>query len=135
MEADYLAARLAGRFEQERPGLAAWSLAAQARDAAGLDLARLLQAHGHPGDVLIMIEPLREQRDAWSGALAVAHSQEMSVIALTGGSTDEWRGLLQDTDIQIRVSHAREPRVIEAQRVLLHALVDAVDVQLLGSDE
>lgn len=135
MEADYLAARLAGRFEQERPGLAAWSLAAQARDAAGLDLARLLQAHGHPGDVLVMIEPLRDQRDAWSGALSVAHSQEMSVIALTGGATDEWRGLLQDTDIQIRVSHAREPRVIEAQRVLLHALVDAVDVQLLGSDE
>lgn len=135
LDADYLAARLAGRFEQERPGLAAWSLAAQAREAAGLDLARLLQAHGHPGDVLIMVEPLREQRDAWSAALAVAHSQEMSVIALTGGATDEWRGLLQDTDIQIRVSHAREPRVIEAQRVLLHALADAVDVQLLGSDE
>ncbi|MDP1097879.1 SIS domain-containing protein, partial [Klebsiella quasipneumoniae] len=26
LDADYLAARLAGRFEQERPGLAAWSL-------------------------------------------------------------------------------------------------------------
>ncbi|MFG6415671.1 SIS domain-containing protein [Roseateles sp. DC23W] len=135
LDADYLAARLAGRFEQERPGLAAWSLSAQARDAAGLDLARLLQAHGHPGDVLVMLEPLREQRDAWAAALAAAHSQEMSVIALTGGNTDEWRGLLEDTDIQIRVSHAREPRVIEAQRVLLHALADAVDMQLLGSDE
>jgi D-sedoheptulose 7-phosphate isomerase len=138
LDADYLAARLAGRFEQERPGLAAWSLSAQTRDAAGVDLARLLQAHGHPGDVLVMLEPLREQRDAWASALAVAHSQEMSVIALTasGGSTaDEWRGLLQDTDVQIRVSHAREPRVVEAQRVLLHALIDAVDVQLLGSDE
>lgn len=138
MDADYLAARLAGRFEQERPGLAAWSLAAQARDAAGLDLARLLQAHGHPGDVLIMIEPLREQRDAWQSALAVAHAQEMSIIALTAqpqGASDEWRGVLQDTDIQIRVSHPREPRVVEAQRVLLHALADAVDLQLLGSDE
>jgi D-sedoheptulose 7-phosphate isomerase len=137
-DADYLAARLAGRFEQERPGLAAWSLAAQARDAAGLDIARLLQAHGHPGDVLVMIEPLREQRDAWFDALAVAHAQEMSVIALTGhagSGSDEWRGLLQDTDIQIRVAHAREPRITEAQRVLLHALLDAIDVQLLGSDE
>jgi D-sedoheptulose 7-phosphate isomerase len=126
MDADYLAARLAGRFEQERPGLAAWSLA------------RLLQAHGHPGDVLIMIEPLREQRDAWQPALAVAHAQEMSIIALTAqpqGAADEWRGVLQDTDIQIRVSHGREPRVVEAQRVLLHALADAVDLQLLGSDE
>ena len=59
----------------------------------------------------------------------------MSVIALTGGASDEWRGLLQDTDIQIRVNHGREPRVIEAHRVLLHALADAIDVQLLGSDE
>ena len=76
--------------------------------------------------------------DAWQPALAVAHAQEMSIIALTSqppGASDEWRGLLQDTDIQIRVSHGREPRVVEAQRVLLHALADAVDLQLLGSDE
>lgn len=130
LDADYLAARWAGQLEQERPGLAAWSLAAQAR--AGLDLPRLLQAHGHPGDVLVLIEPQANRREAWAPALAVAHSQEMSVIALTA---DDWRGTLQDTDIQIRVSHAREVRVVEAQRVLVHALCDAVDLQLLGTDE
>jgi D-sedoheptulose 7-phosphate isomerase len=130
LEADYLAARLAGQLEQERPGLAAWSLAAQAR--TGVDLARLLQAHGHPGDVLILIEPQANRREHWAAALAVAHGQEMSVIAFT---PDEWRGTLQDTDIQIRVSHAREMRVVEAQRVLLHALCEAIDLQLLGTDE
>lgn len=136
LDADYLASRLAGRLEQERPGLAAWSLAAQTR--AGLDLPRLLQAHGHPGDVLVLIEPQTGQRETWAEALNLAHAQEMSIVALTAaasGAPDEWRGSLLDTDIQIRVSHPREARVIEAQRVLLHALCDAVDLQLLGTDE
>ncbi len=141
LDADYLAARLAGQFEQERPGLAAWSLSAQTR--AGLDLTRLLQAHGHPGDVLVLIEPTPAQQAAWASVLATAHAQEMSVIALTAstapspsaGASDDWRTVLQDTDIQIRVSHARAPRVVEAQRVLVHALCDAVDLQLLGTED
>ena len=75
-----------------------------------------------------------DQRRQHEGQQVEQHSAQHRA-ARPPGATDEWRGLLQDTDIQIRVSHAREPRVIEAQRVLLHALVDAVDVQLLGSDE
>jgi D-sedoheptulose 7-phosphate isomerase len=130
LEADYLAARLAGRFEQDRPGLAAWSLPAQTR--AGLDLSRLVQAQGHPGDVLVVIEPETGRDHAWADVLATAHGQEMFVVALTA---DDWRTQLQDTDLQLRVSAPRAARVVETQRVLVHALCDAIDQLLLGSEE
>jgi D-sedoheptulose 7-phosphate isomerase len=135
LDAQILAALLAGKFEQDRPGLAALNLSGQVCESAGLDLPRLIQAHGHPGDVLVLIEPQPNRRESWQPMLEGAHAQEMSVIALTGGGAEEWRGALLDTDILIRVSHARAARVVEAQRVLIHALCDAVDLQLLGADE
>ena len=135
LDASYMAALLVGRFEQDRPGLAAWALDAQAHgSSADQALARQIQAHGHPGDLLLLFDS-QAGRGPWAAALEAAHAQDMSVIALTGGQDDELRALLLDTDVQIRVPHSRAPRVAEAQRLLAHCLCDAVDLQLLGSSE
>jgi len=136
LDASYMAALLVGRFEQDRPGLAAWALDAQAQgstpDAA---LARQVQTHGHPGDLLLLFESQPASRQLWEPVLEAAHAQDMSVIALTGGQDEALRALLLDTDVQIRVPHSRQARVAEAQRLLAHCLCDAVDLQLLGASE
>jgi len=136
LDASYMAALLVGRFEQDRPGLAAWALDGQAHGcSAETALTRQVQTHGHPGDLLLIFEAQPDQQARWAPVLEAAHAQEMSVIALTGSPTDEMRVLLQDTDVQIRVPHSRAARVSEAQRLLAHCLCDALDLQLLGASE
>lgn len=133
LDARYMAALLVGRFEQERPGLAAWSLDAQVHGSeAEAALARQVQTHGHPGDLLLLFDA---GRAGWAAVLEAAHAQDMSVIALTGSQDDALRPLLLDTDVQIRVPASRGARVAETHRLLAHCLCDAVDMQLLGSDE
>jgi len=133
LDAQYMAALLVGRFEQDRPGLAAMALDGQTngytQEAA---LSRQVQAFGHPGDLLIVFESLAANLSHWAPVLEAAHGQDMSVIAITGSTQDELPGLLRDTDVQIRVPHTRSARVAEAQRLLAHCLCDAVDLQLLG---
>lgn len=140
LDASYLAALLVGRFEQDRPGLAAWNLDAQAQlgtstpDSAAA-LTRQIQTLGHPGDLLLVFEAQAASAHALKPLLEAAHAQEMSVIALTGSQDEEIRGLLLDTDVQLRVPHSRHARVAEAHRLLAHCLCDAVDLQLLGAGE
>ncbi len=136
LDAQYMAALLVGRFEQDRPGLAAWSLDALAHGfAPDAALARQVQTQGHPGDLLLLFESQLASRANWAAVLEAAHAQDMSVIALTSAQDDELRPLLLDTDVHIRVHHSRPARVAEAHRLLSHCLCDAVDLQLLGADE
>ena len=145
IDARYMTALLIGRFEQDRPGLAALCLDAQTpgTDSAEAALARQVQALGHPGDLLLLIDgPAHDGAPkAWAAVIAAAQAQDMSVIALTGGVgllgsvTDPLRGLLRDTDAQIHVQHSRASRIKETQRLLTHCLCDAVDLQLLGATE
>jgi len=145
LDARYMTALLIGRFEQDRPGLAALCLDAQTPGTASAEaaLARQVQALGHPGDLLLLIDgPANDgPTTAWAAVIAAAQAQDMSVIALTGGIgligsiTDPLRGLLRDTDVQIHVQHSRAARIKESQRLLAHCLCDAVDMQLLGATE
>lgn len=136
LDARYMAALLVGRFEQERPGLAAWSLDILARQVdATAALTRQIQALGHPGDLLLLFEAQSATRASHGALLDAAHAQEMSVIALTSNQDEDLRGALLDTDVQIRVPHSRAARVAEAHRLLSHCLCDAVDLQLLGAVE
>ncbi len=134
-DATSMASLLAGRFEQERPGLAAIALDAQAQgysDPASA-LMRQVQTLGHPGDLLLLFET--QSSGAVGALLQVAHAQEMSVIVLSGTQDDDWRGALLDTDVQLRVPHSRFARVSEAHGLLSHGLSDAIDLQLLGVSE
>lgn len=135
LDAHYMAALLLGRFEQERPALAALALGQGSGSDHGSVLTRQVQALGHPGDVLMLFDAQQAGPGALRDLLDAAHAQDMTVIALTGQLDDELRSRLVDTDVHIRVPHSRAARVSEIHRLLTHCLCDAVDLQLLGSGE
>jgi len=137
------AAQFVGRFERERPGLAALLLAggvddplADTAEAADPDgFARQLRALGHGGDVLLALSP-SGQSAAVLAAVEAAHAREMTVVALTGGAGGGPVGrALRETDVHISVPHERAVRIHEVHLLALHCLCDGVDAQLLGEQE
>jgi D-sedoheptulose 7-phosphate isomerase len=140
--AQHFCAAFVGRFERERPGLAAVSLVADPAlltalpAGEGIDqvFAKQVQALGQPGDVLLMIDPLGHD-DTLQASINAAHAREMSVVLLGGRSASAWRERLGETDALVAVPHERAARVIEAQLLVLHCLCDAVDLQLMGEQD
>lgn len=130
-DAQLTAALLASQLEQDRPGLAAVALAPQLGSLSGMAaLSRQVQALGHPGDLLLLLDP---DNDPEAGALVLAaQGQDMAIVALCGPDDAPLRERLSDTDVLIRLAAPRLPRRLEMQRVVLHALCDALDAQLLG---
>ncbi|MEW6694831.1 MAG: hypothetical protein AB1371_07785 [Pseudomonadota bacterium] len=101
-------------------------------DGAGPAVVRQLRALGVPGDVLVVIAAA-PTADALA-LIAAAHEREMVVVALTGARPGELPDVLKDTDVLVTVPTERPARVHEAHLVALHALCDAIDVQLLGEE-
>lgn len=133
LDAQWAAQLLLERFEQDRPGLSALALQPQLGALSGIAaLARQLQSLGHPGDLLLWIDPQGEP--AAAELIAAAHGLDMSVVALAGTNDAALRAALRDTDLLIRVAHPRWPRVSETHRLALHALCDGIDAHLLGLD-
>jgi D-sedoheptulose 7-phosphate isomerase len=129
--APVLAAAFTGRFERERPPLAALAL----RDeGAAATLAQQVRALGTPGDVLLAFDATGGSA-ALLRAAAAAHGKDMTVIALTGAEARQWREALTETDVLIAVPHERAARVAETHLLVLHCLCDAVDLQLMGEQE
>lgn len=129
--AQHLASTLVGRFERERPALAALALQAGA-GVSGLD--KQLQALGQPGDVLVLFDA--DTADATlPAALQAAHDKDMSVVVLAAQASVRWPALLAETDVLIAVPHERGARILELQLLVLHCLCDAVDLQLMGEQE
>ena len=141
-DAQHFAAEFVGRFERERPGLAAISLStdtsiltAVANDYDFTQVfSKQVQAIGAPGDVLLAITTSGNSANVLA-AVAAAHAKEMSVIALTGRNGGKMRELLTETDVHICVPHERTARIQEVHLLVIHCLCDAVDLQLLGSEE
>ena len=119
-------------FERERPALAAClvgqGLAGRSPDPA---LAQAVAALGQPGDVLLLIS-LGDDDPAARDALAEAHQRELSVVLMGSGLAAPWAGLLAESDVWIAAPVDRHPRAMELLLLAVHALCDAIDVQLLG---
>lgn len=135
-------AQLVGRFERDRPELAALALgtnpaittgALPGTEATAWPMVRQLRALGLPGDVLLVIAVSPPAADALA-AIAAAHEREMVVVALTGARPGDLPDALKDTDVLVAMPTERPARVHEAHLVALHAICDAIDVQLLGED-
>jgi len=122
--AQHGAALLVGRFERERPGLAALAVAG----------ATEVLALGSPGDVLVAI-CLDSEDAALGAAVAAAQRREMTVVAMTGRDAGSLAERLSETDVHIAVPHERAARLQEVHTLVLHCLCDAVDLQLLGEQE
>ena len=111
--AQHFAASFVGRYDRERPELAAFSLSADAAVLTGIAndfdvssvYARQVRALGQAGDVL---------------------------LALTGARGGQLALLLRDTDVHICVPHDLAARILEVHHLVLHCICDGVDAQLLG---
>ena len=141
-DAQHFAAEFVGRFERERPGLAAVALTVDTSilTAVGNDygyeqvFSKQVAALGSPGDVLLAMTTSGNSANVLA-AVAAAHAREMTVVALTGNTGGRMRELLTETDVHICVPHERTARIQEVHLLVLHCLCDAVDLQLLGEQE
>ena len=141
-DAQHFAAEFVGRFERERPGLAAIAMTTDSSilTAIGNDydfnaiFAKQVQALGSPGDVLLAITTSGNSANVLA-AVEAAHAKDITVVALTGRNGGKLRERLTETDVHICVPHERTARIQEVHILALHCLCDAVDLQLLGEQE
>jgi D-sedoheptulose 7-phosphate isomerase len=141
-DAQHFAAEFVGRFERERPELAAIALTTDSSilTAVGNDygfsviFSRQVRALGQTGDVLIAITTSGNSDNVLK-AIEAAHERDMVVIGLSGRGGGKMTRALRDTDVHICVPHERTARVQEVHLLTLHCLCDAVDDLLLGDTE
>lgn len=141
-DAQHFAAEFVGRFERERPELAAVALTTDSSiiTAIGNDydfsviFSRQVRALGQPGDVLLAISTSGNSANVLA-AIEAAHARDMVVVGLSGRNGGKMTQALRDTDVHICVPNERTARIQEVHLLVLHCLCDAVDAQLLGDQE
>ncbi len=138
-DAQHFAAELLGRFERERPELAALSLAtdsstltAIANDYAYAEVfSKQVRGLGRPGDVLFAITTSGNSANVLA-AVEAAHGREMQIVALTGKGGGKMNAALRAGDVHICVPEERTARIQEVHLLVLHCLCDGIDYSLLG---
>jgi D-sedoheptulose 7-phosphate isomerase len=132
---------LVGRFERDRPPLAAVALAS--------DSAAELLALAQPGDALLLFDdpalagrpgdapdaPPPAGSDLALDCVEAAHQRDACAVVIARARSRRWPDTLLETDVLVGLPHDRPSRVLEAQLLVLHALADAIDTQLLGEQE
>ena len=137
--AQHFAASFVGRYERERPELAAFSLSSDAAVLTGIAtdfdarsiFARQVRALGHAGDVLLALSTSGSSANMLA-AVEAAHERDMTVVALTGARGGRLAQMLRDTDVHVCVPHELPARILEVHHIVLHCICDGVDAQLLG---
>lgn len=138
-DAQHFAAELVGRFERERPGMAAIALTtdtsaltAIANDY-GFDemFARQIAALGRAGDVLLGISTSGNSPNVLR-AVAAAQENGLSVVALTGREGGDIAAALTSADIELRVPSERTARIQEVHALIVHCLCDLIDAEIHG---
>lgn len=138
-DSQHLAAELVGRFERERPELAALALTTDTSilTAVGNDygfdqvFAKQVRALGLPGDVLVAFSTSGNSPSVVE-AVAAAQARELTVVALTGRSGGRVAKLLREQDVHIAVPHDRTARIQEVHLLAVHCLCDGIDWNLMG---
>ncbi|HRH06858.1 MAG TPA: phosphoheptose isomerase [Burkholderiaceae bacterium] len=141
-DSQHFAAEFVGRYERERPELAAIALTTDSSVLTALSndygfeqiYAKQVRALGQAGDVLVAITTSGASPNVLA-AVKAAHEREMTVIALTGKGGGKMSASLRETDIHICVPHDRTSRIQEVHLLALHCLCEGVDNQLLGEKE
>jgi D-sedoheptulose 7-phosphate isomerase len=140
--AQHFAAQFVGRYERERPELAAIALSADASTLTAiasvydfnLIFSKQVRAFGGAGDVLLAISTDGHAANVLA-AIEAAHEREMTVVALTGRAGGKITHALRETDVHVCVPHDRNARIQEVHLLALHCICDGVDAQLLGDQE
>lgn len=140
-DAQHFSSEMLNRFEKERPGLPAIALTTDsstltsiANDYQFADIfSRQVRALGQPGDILLAITTSGNSANVVS-AVTAAHERGMTVVALTGRDGGEIAGLLESTDVELRVPAQSTARIQEVHLLIIHCLCDLIDCQLLGQE-
>ena len=140
-DAQHFAAELVGRFEKDRPGLAAIALTTDtsALTAIGNDydfdaiFSRQVRALGQENDILVALSTSGNSPNVLEAILA-AHEKGMKIIALTGREGGQIANTLDVDDILLNVPHTRTARIQEVHITVIHELCDTVDFILLGGE-
>ena len=138
-DSQHMAAELVGRFERERPELAAIALSTDtsAITAVANDygfeqvFAKQVRALGREGDVLVAISTSGQSANVLA-AVHAAHERGLAVVALTGRGGGAIGAALQGQDIHLCVPHDRTARIQEVHLLIIHCLCDGIDASLLG---
>ena len=138
-DAQHFSAEFVGRFERERPELAALALTTDSSILTALAndydfsqvFSKQVRALGQSGDVLLAISTSGNSANVLN-AISAAHERDMVVIALTGKGGGAIGPALRETDVFVCVPHERTSRIQEVHLLILHCLCDGVDFQLLG---
>ena len=141
-DAQHFAAEFVGRYERERPELAALALTTDSSILTAIAndydfnvvFAKQVRALGGPGDVLLAISTSGNSANVLA-AIEAAHEREMTVVELTGKGGGKMGQALRETDVHICVPHDRTARIQEVHLLALHCICDGVDAQLLGDQE
>lgn len=133
-EAQHLTAELVGRFLTERRPLSALSMAAETSSLTAIVndygpdelFARQVEAHGRPGDVLMLLSTSGRSRNVLQAAER-ARPLGIAVWAMTGAGPNPLAKLADEAlTVQARTTAA----VQEAHLLAVHALCAAVDAHL-----
>jgi D-sedoheptulose 7-phosphate isomerase len=141
-DAQHFAAEFVGRYERERPELAAIALTTDSSILTAIAndydfnviFAKQVRALGGAGDVLLAISTSGNSANVLA-AIESAHERDMVVVALTGKGGGKIGQVLRETDVHISVPHERTARIQEVHLLALHCICDGVDTQLLGDQE
>ena len=140
-DAQHFAAEMVGRFERERPGLAALSLSTDTSTLTAIandydfDMiySKQIRALARSEDILLAISTSGHSRNVIQ-AVHAAHERNMAVFAMTGKGGGQLGELLNPEDLHFCVPSDRTARIQEVHGLLIHALCDAVDHLLLGGE-
>ena len=141
-DAQHFAAEFVGRYERERPELAALALTTDSSILTAIAndydfkaiFSKQVRALGGAGDVLLALSTSGNSANVLA-AIEAAHEREMIVVALTGKGGGKMGQALRETDVHICVPHDRTARIQEVHLLALHCICDGVDAQLLGDQE
>jgi D-sedoheptulose 7-phosphate isomerase len=137
-DASHLTTEFVSRFERERKGYPAISLAVHGGDltAIGNDysfadlFARQVQAYGRPGDVLVVFTSTGKSENILR-ALKAAKEHSLKTIAFLGRDGAQCAGL---ADVELLVAGKKTARIQEGHKFLLHTICELVELQLAPID-
>ncbi|NSL56507.1 phosphoheptose isomerase [Uliginosibacterium aquaticum] len=140
-DAQHFASELIGRYERERPELAAIALSVDSSTMSAIAndysweqvYAKQVRALGQPHDVLLAISTSGDSPNILA-AVEAAHERDLRVVALTGKGGGMLAGMLREGDVHICVPHERTARIQEIHLLAIHCICDGIDCLLMGEE-
>ncbi|MFM2322787.1 MAG: phosphoheptose isomerase [Pseudomonadota bacterium] len=138
-DSQHFASEMINRFETERPSLPAIALTTDTSTITSIAndysynevFAKQIRALGQAGDTLLLITTSGNSESILR-ACEAAQSRDLKIIAITGKEGGSLAGLLNSTDIEIRVLGSSTARIQETHLLIIHCLCDLIDKQLFG---